>query len=272
MSAAQNREVRRVNQKLFPSEQELAELAEQKYGSGSGVGWRPRMRRRLGYVTPDDVYEAMIAKLVTSGTIWLDVGSGRDIFPSNAQTARILAQRCKLLAGVDPSENIADNELLEERHTCPVEDLNTATRFDLISMRMVAEHIEAPAKLAAKLAEVSNPGALLVVYTPHKWSLISLLARIVPFSLHHGIKRLFWNTDERDTFPVSYLLNTRTALRRSLEPAGFREEYFCHLDDCTALSRWPALYRVELSTRRALRAIGLRYPETCLLGVYRKSG
>jgi hypothetical protein len=32
----------------------------------------------------------------------------------------------------------------------------------------------------------------------------------------------------------------------------------------------PVTMMLELSAWKALRAVGLRYPETCLLGVYRK--
>ena len=40
------------------------------------------MRQSCNYYTPDDVYEALVAGLVCTGISWLDVGCGRELFPS----------------------------------------------------------------------------------------------------------------------------------------------------------------------------------------------
>ena len=80
-----------------------------KYGPAEAQGWGPRMRAGFGHATPDDWYEASLDALVTPATRWLDVGCGRDLFPSNAATARRLAARCARLVGIDPDDNIDDN-------------------------------------------------------------------------------------------------------------------------------------------------------------------
>jgi hypothetical protein len=64
------------------------------------------MRRRFGYFTRDVFYEAIVARLVTPNAAWLDVGCGRNIFPSNQHLAQILAERCGLLVGLDPDGTI----------------------------------------------------------------------------------------------------------------------------------------------------------------------
>ena len=53
--------------------------------------------------------------------------------------------------------------------------------------------------------------------------------------------------------------------------AGFREVYFRYLDDCRTLARWKATLAAELTVWKALRSVGLHYPETCLLGVYERT-
>ena len=67
---------------------------------------------------------------------------------------------------------------------------------------------------------------------------------------HHVSKRILWSTREEDTFPVKYLMNSRSRLKTVFVGAGFREVYFRYLDDCRTLARWKATlgrraYRLE---------------------------
>jgi hypothetical protein len=111
-----------------------------------------------------------------------------------------------------------------------------------------------------------------LIYTVNQWSPVSIIAKFVPFVLHHPIKRRLWNTEEKDTFPVAFRMNTRRRLRRLFEPHGFREADFAYLDDCRTFGNSRPLHFAELSVQRALRTVGLRYPENCLLGVYERLG
>jgi hypothetical protein len=110
----------------------------------------------------------------------------------------------------------------------------------------------------------------VVIYTVNRWSPASLISRVVPFGLHHPIKHMLWKTEEKDTFPVAYRMNTRRRLRRLFEGHGFREVAFNYLDDCRTFAGSRPLLFMELSVRRGLNALGLRYPENCLLGVYER--
>ena len=65
-------------------------------------------------------------------------------------------------------------------------------------------------------------------------------------------------------------MNTRRDLRSLFEQAGFREASFPYLDDCRAFGHWKSLATAELALWKALSAVGLRYPEGCLLGIYRR--
>lgn len=241
-----------------------------KYGPPERLGWRPRLRRRFGYRTPDDWYEATVTALVGEETLWLDVGCGREVFPSNPAAARLLAGRCRLLAGVDPGDNIDDNRLLHDRAKCTLEAFRTERTYDLITLRMVAEHIAHPRDAVAALARLAKPGGRVVVYTVWKWSPAAIAAAVTPMAVHHRLKKLLWNTAERDSFPTTYRMNTRGTLRRLFEAAGFVEDSLHHLDDTRALARWKVLAVAELSVWKLLRAAGLPYPERCLLGVYRR--
>jgi SAM-dependent methyltransferase len=255
---------------MSPTAEDLSALFRIKYGDPRTGGWGPRQRLQFGYYTPDDIYEATVAKLVGPDCAWIDVGCGRDLFPGNTALAKDLAGRCRLLFGVDDSENVFDNSLLHERSRNRIDYYRTDQTFDLATLRMVAEHITEPDAALASIARLMRPGGKVVVYTINQWSPISVISWIVPFQLHHWIKKLIWNSEERDTFPVAYKMNSRKRLKKLFAQAGFRESHFSYLDDCRATCRFRLLNFLELTVRKVLRTMGLRYPENCLLGIYEK--
>jgi hypothetical protein len=88
--------------------------------------------------------------------------------------------------------------------------------------------------------------------------------------MHHPIKSRIWGGSEEDTFPVRYLMNTRSTLRQLFEQAGFQEAAFAKLDDLTAFGRFRLLNIAELVAWKALNRLGIPYAENCLLGVYER--
>jgi 2-polyprenyl-3-methyl-5-hydroxy-6-metoxy-1,4-benzoquinol methylase len=253
-----------------PSPSDLASLAALKYGDLSAGGWAPRLRHRFGYFTPDDWYEACVWNLVAPETTWLDVGCGRALFPSNDAAGRVLAARCKSLTGLDPSDNIDDNPYVHRRAKGTLEDFSPSESFDLITLRMVAEHVTDPAAAVCALARLAAPGGRVVIYTVNKWSPDALIAAATPMSVHHAVKSVLWGAEERDNFPTAYKMNTRAALRTLFTSVGMEEVQFSYLSDTRSTGRWCPANLVELSLWRLLRLAGVTYPENCLLGVYRK--
>jgi SAM-dependent methyltransferase len=228
------------------------------------------MRLRFSHFTPDDYYEAVVSKLITPTSKWLDVGCGRNLFAGNERLARILAARSSLLVGVDPDGTIEENPFVHERAHTAVENYHTHHTFDVVTLRMVAEHVASPDRTVAALARLTKPGGTVVVYTINRWSPVPIVTWIVPFALHHPLKRLLWDTEAKDTFPVTYRINTRRSLRRLFGIHGFRECEFAYLADCRTLGRFRATLFVELATWRLLDSVGVTYPENCLLGIYER--
>jgi len=254
-----------------PQTSELEEVFRLKYGPTSDLGPGPRRRWRFGYFTPDDYYEALLYRLVQPGCKWLDVGCGRGLFPSNERLARLLAERCGFLLGVDPDATLEENPFVHQKLRGVLDDYSGTVTFDLASLRMVAEHVDDPRGLAGALSRCVRRGGLVVIYTVNRFSPVPLLTPLVPFSLRHPLKRWLWRTEKRDTFPTRFRMNTRRRLANLLTAAGFQEVLFMRLDDCRTLQRFTALTIVELSLWKVCRVLGLPYPEHCLLGVYAKS-
>jgi len=247
----------------------LSRTASLKYGDPPS-GWAPAMRMRFGYFTPDDVYESIVERLVTPGCRWLDVGCGRDVFPTNPPLAAELSSRCGTLVGVDPDATIQENPFVHRRVQSPLEDFAPEQPFDVITARMVVEHVQNPAAFVDQLRRLAASNGTVVLFTVNKWAPISVASWLIPFSLHHRIKAMVWGTLEKDTFPVEYRMNTRGALRALMQDAGFRERHFQYLDDCRTLANFRWGGRAELVLWKALNSIGLHYPETCLLGIYQR--
>ncbi len=254
----------------LPSDADMEELFRQKYGDPERTGWAPRRRFAHGYYLPADVYEATVKKHVAPGCSWLDVGGGHDIFPDNKTLARTLASRAARVVAIDPSPNVLRNELAHEKVQAFLEDFRPQEQFDLATMRMVVEHVAHPEAFVAALARLVRPGGHAIVFTVSLWAPVTVVSSVVPFSLHHAVKRLFWGGEEEDTFPVQYKMNTRGTLRRLFDKAGFDEAAFARLDDLSVFGRFRLLNLVELWLWRAARAAGMPYPENCLLGVYSK--
>jgi SAM-dependent methyltransferase len=248
----------------------IGEVLALKYGPPERMGWSPALRSRFGYRTPDDWYEALLFGLIGAETEWLDVGCGRAVFPSNPAGAAVLAKRCRLLVGLDPGDNVLENPLLHERAQCTLQGYRADRQFDVVTLRMVAEHIDDPAGALAALARLVKPGGRVVVYTVGKFSPSTIVSALTPLGIHHTVKKSLWDTEERDTFPTVYKMNTRCALRRLFQDAGFRKESFRHLDDCRAFARWRWSSIAELTAWRCLKAVGLRYPEACILATYQR--
>jgi 2-polyprenyl-3-methyl-5-hydroxy-6-metoxy-1,4-benzoquinol methylase len=192
------------------------------------------------------------------------------VFPTFPELADMLAKRAGYLYGIDPDDNIAENPFLSEAFQGIVEDCPTTRTFDLVTMRMVAEHVVDPPRCLARIARMLKPSGRLVIYTPHKWAPMSVVASVMPFALHNPFKRILWNTESRDTFPTQYKMNTRKELLTHCSAVGLIEAHYQRLDDLRITNAYRWLNGMELSLRRLTRAMGVGYPEACILAVYQK--
>ena len=252
------------------SVKELMGVFGPKYNRKPKQGWGPRLRLEYGYFSPDDHYEALVGKLLPAGAAWCDVGCGRNIFPDYPELAQQYASRCRYVFGIDPDDNVRENVFLHDYFQGLVEDCPTEHRFDLVTLRMVAEHVANPSAALSRVALLLKPSGHALIYTPHKWAPMSIIAGMTPFALHNPLKQLIWpGVHARDTFPTQYKLNTFQDLSRHAEAAGLTVAYYSRLDDCRITATYRALNRMELSLRRSLRAVGLPHPEACIIAVLR---
>ena len=255
----------------FPSQKTVDAVFRRHFGDPLQNGWRVRMRHKFGYFLPEEWYQAVVDQMVTDKCRWIDVGGGKSIFPDNRRLSAELAERCAHLVGVDPSEGIDQNDLVDERVKNTIEEYRSDELFDLATLRMVAEHIAEPDAVIQSLARLIKTSGCVVVYTPNKWSFLSLAACLIPNKLHASFSRLLWpGRQDEDVFPTCFRMNTRKRLREVFEAGGFSEVGFAHLDDCVLLQRSRITSWVEFAVWKAGSLVGFRYPENNLLGIYQK--
>ena len=259
-----------TNNRLRITAEDLRRNFVLKHGALETTGWAPRRRLRFGYHPPADHYETLINKLVTEYTDWIDVGGGGALFPNNETLARVLSERARRLVGVDPSDNIDTNSFLHEHVKCRIQEYKTNEQFDLATLRMVAEHIMYPTSVIRALNRLLRHSGVVVVFTVNRWSPVTMVSRLLPFALHHPVKKIFWGSEEKDTFPTVYKMNTRKHLKKLFADNGFEEKLFAYLDDLSVFGRFKLLNYAELFMWQILKGLRLSYLENCLLGVYEK--
>lgn len=253
----------------FPTFEQVDQLYS-KFTTGP-PGWRVAMRARFGYFKPIAWYQAVISQLVGDQTKWIDIGGGKSIFRHNHDLSRELADRAALLVGVDPSDTLDQNELVHEKSKSTLENYKTDHVFDLATMRMVAEHVENPNSFVETLSRLVGESGFVVILTPNKWAIASLVAAVVPDRFHPAFARILSpkRLDE-DVFPTVYRMNTRKDLRRVFSDNGFDEVCYSCAADCVLLQRFRFTYFFELLTWKVFSLLGIRYPENNILAIYQR--
>ncbi|MGM0953165.1 MAG: class I SAM-dependent methyltransferase [Pseudomonadota bacterium] len=243
-----------------------------KYGYKSTMGWSPRRRIEFGYTLAGDIYECFIDSLVKEDTKWIDVGGGRSVLPHNPELSRDLSRRCYSLTSVDPSENVLENPYAHKKVCSLFEEMEEdPEKCNLVTFRMVAEHVENPQDVLKKLNQCVERNGLVVIYTINKYCPIPVITRLTPFSWHHRIKKIFWGGESKDTFPVSYKMNSKKDLDfLFLKDGEYDSVLFEYLDDVSATIEYDFLNRVEMFFWVVMKKCRLRYIENNILAVYKK--
>lgn len=253
------------------SDEELEYVVRLKASNGRAIGPSPLRRKKFGFYTPSEKYEAVLNRLLQPRDQWLDLGGGRDIFPHNAILSEKLVQRCSRIVGIDPSSNIHENPYLTERFQGFLEDYTGQRGFNLISLRMVVEHVSDPPSLVAQISKSLRAGGYVIILTVWDYSPITWISWMTPSYAHFPIKKFFWGGEEKDTFPVKYRMNSLFKLKQLFAREGMTPEMLELVADCSATNRWPMINSIELSAWSVLRTIGLPYPESNILAVFRKN-
>lgn len=170
-----------------------------------------------GFSTSDgtiDLY-LRIRSLLNDQSVVLDLGAGRAAWYEDDQVElrrniRLLKGTAKKVIAVDIDDAVMTNQASDEQHvsedgTIPIDDKSV----DVIVADYVMEHVVDPSKFFGEIDRVLRPGGWFCARTPHKFSYVCVLARLLSNKYHVGIlKYAQKDKKEEDTFPTYYRMNT----------------------------------------------------------------
>lgn len=168
------------------------------------------------------VFFTRLDSLMQPETVLLNLGAGRgravlmEVSPYRKKL-QTLRGRVKHVIGVDIDPAVLTNPDVDEAHVInpfgiwPIPDGSV----DIILCDHVLEHVEAPPEFVHEIKRVLKPGGWFCARTPIKWGYIGIGARLIPNALHVALlKRLQPSRKPEDVFPVTYRMNTKSALER----------------------------------------------------------
>jgi SAM-dependent methyltransferase len=178
------------------------------------------------WAAKSEAYASLISEHLSADTVWLDAGCGsRLLEPDMEPLEDWLASNCKTIVGMDVSgtshrniESLVHGSL----YHLPFAD----NSLDLITCRMVVEHLDRPRDAFAECARCLRPGGAIVAITPNlvNYAIFgnAVATKVLPDKLRRRIVQTTDSRAEEDIFPVRYKANTMPRLIQALSACGLQ--------------------------------------------------
>jgi ubiquinone/menaquinone biosynthesis C-methylase UbiE len=218
------------------------------------------------------LYEDALARHVVEGTTWLDLGCGHQVLPAwRRESERRLVDRARVV-GLD-----ADVPSLRSHQTIHLlvqGDIGALPfadgTFDLVTLNMVAEHLDHPAVQFAEIRRVLRPGGAFLLHTPNTLGYLTLVNRCLPHAVSRRLARIFDGRPAADVFPAYYRANSPRRLRRLAAGTGLELSDVQLVTTSAIFVVAPPLVVLELLWIRLLMTRAFRPFRTNLIALLRK--
>jgi len=195
---------------------------------------------RATWAAKSEAYACLIYEHLSRSTIWLDAGCGCRLLEEDMDTLENwLVAQCTSVFGIDPEVNSHRNiksVLQGSLYHLPFRH----NSFDLITCRMVVEHLEEPHTAFTEVARCLRPGGSFVAITPNLLNYGVFANAVATKVLPEKVRlRIVHATDSRadgDIFPVRYKANTKHRLAHLLNASGLQVHKTVSL--CQQQSYW----------------------------------
>jgi SAM-dependent methyltransferase len=178
------------------------------------------------WAAKSEAYASLIAEHLSPHTLWLDAGCGSRLLENDMDLIETwLATHCKSIFGMDLA--VTSNRNTRSLVRGSLNHLPFADNsLDLITCRMVVEHLDQPREAFAEAARSLRPGGAFIVVTPnllHYGTFGNAVAtKVMPEKLRLRIVHATDSRSDKDIFPVRYKANTMHRLTHLLNVSGLK--------------------------------------------------
>jgi SAM-dependent methyltransferase len=189
--------------------------------------WRRWLYRLLPqYQFSNDLYESLIKECLKRGTLWADLGCGKN------ELVHELAAPGEVAVGIDaaihPNLNRATHPfILADAARLPFRPGS----LDLISGNMMLEHLKDPRAAFRETHRALKGGGRLILRTPNSLHPLTLLARLLPGGLKRRLIEHIFGVASVDVFPTYYRANRPRELCSFCRNAGFTTPQIQSVED-----------------------------------------
>lgn len=178
------------------------------------------------WAAKSEAYASFISEHLSPATVWLDAGCGSRLLENDLDPLENwLTSHCKTTIGMDVS--VTSNRNISSLVNGSLYELPFADNsFDLITCRMVVEHLAQPHRAFAESARCLRPGGAFIAITPHllNYGILgnAIATKVLPEKLRLRIVHELDSRADEDIFPVRYKANTMPRLVRLLNASGLQ--------------------------------------------------
>jgi ubiquinone/menaquinone biosynthesis C-methylase UbiE len=178
------------------------------------------------WAAKSEAYASLIAEHLSPHTVWLDAGCGSRLLENDMDPLENwLANHCKTIVGIDVS--VSSHRNIKSLVRGSLYELPFADNsLDLITCRMVVEHLAQPHRAFAESARCLRPGGAIVVITPNvlNYAILgnAVASKLLPEKLRLSIVHASDSRADEEIFPVCYKANTLPRMVQFLNASGLQ--------------------------------------------------
>jgi ubiquinone/menaquinone biosynthesis C-methylase UbiE len=223
-------------------------------------------------------YGRAISSLLSAEMKWLDAGCGHSVLElTSSDEEKRLIELAGSIVGCDADlSSLQQQRTVADRCCCKLEAMPFQdSSFKLITLNMVAEHLEDPAPVFSEFARILQEDGYLLVHTPNAAGyfirIARLARRVLPEEFIFRVIRYLEHREEKDVFPTYYRANTQQQLRQLAASAGLEEYSLRLLYDRPLFYFFAPLSVIELLLTRVMRFCGANaLGATAILGLFKR--
>jgi SAM-dependent methyltransferase len=202
------------------------------------------------WAAKSEAYASLVSEHLSPYSVWLDAGCGSRLLEEDMDTLEDwLASHCKSVVGMDlcVTANRSVKSLVQGSvYHLPFPE----NSFDLITCRMVVEHLDQPADAFAEVARCLRTGGAFIVMTPNllNYGIFgnAVATKVLPQKLRLRMVNASDSRADEDIFPVRYKANTMHRLVNLLSGSGLQ------VQKAIALRQQRSYWRKHPSYEKAL--------------------